>query len=55
MIYRQMVNCIFVVVIVLASLCVAVTSDTTSKEKSAIANSTVLLFDASDTHEKCIK
>jgi len=48
LIHRQMVNCIFVVVLVLASLCVAVASDTTSKEKPVIANSTILLFDASD-------
>lgn len=33
---------------VLAPLCVAVTSDTTSKEKPVIANSTILIFDASD-------
>ena len=50
MIHRQMVNCIFVVVMVLASLCVAVASDTTtSKEKPVIANSAILLFDASDS------
>jgi Mg-chelatase subunit ChlD len=51
MIHRQTVNCnLLTVVVVLASIGVAVASDTTTtKEKPVIANSTILLFDASDS------
>ena len=51
MVHRQTVNCSFLIAIMmLASLGVAVASDTTTtKEKPVIANSTILLFDASDS------
>lgn len=50
MIHRQIANYIFVAVMVLAALGVAVASDTImTKEISMIANSTILLFDGSDS------